>query len=79
MTTKSTQQQSSVRVSLLIGAATFARATADVFDRGVLTISSIDDARYLAQYPDGSWIDATVYDAAGHVLFGFTARQEATR
>lgn len=62
---------SSVRVELPIGESTFARATADVFTSGELTVTSIDTGAEMRVFPFGTWSHATVYDASGNVLFGF--------
>lgn len=56
-----------------IGTATFPRCTADILERGVLTISSIDDEAVIREFPKGTWCSATVYGSDGHLQFSFTA------
>lgn len=53
--------------------ATYARAVADVFERGVLTISACDDERELDTFAPGDWKAADVVDDNG----GFMYRLEA--
>ena len=60
---------SHVRVELPIGWATYPRCIADVFDHGVLTITTTDDNVALQVYPPDQWIEAAVYDdSTGYVV-----------
>ena len=44
------------------GEATFPRCQADVFDNGVLTITSRDDDAIIREFQPGQWVEAVVYD-----------------
>lgn len=52
-----------VLVEKPIGEATFPRCTADMFDRGVLTVTSLDDDAIIEGLPAGSWLRARVVNA----------------
>lgn len=52
-----------VLVTKPIGEATFSRCTADMFDRGVLTVTSIDDDAIIEELPAASWLRARVVNA----------------
>lgn len=61
---------SHVRVELPIGWATYPRCLADVFDHGVLTITTTDDNLELQVYLPDQWIEAAVYDdSTGYVVY----------
>jgi len=62
------ERPTAVRVICRIGETTFARASADVFDDDVLTISWMD-GRVAEQYPSDRWRSAAVYDADGYPLY----------
>lgn len=53
--------------------ATFPRCEADVFEKGVLTITAKDDGFVLREYQPGEWIDATAYDANDHIQYHLSA------
>lgn len=48
---------------------TFLGATADSFDRGVLTISAIATEQEIRVFGPHEWLDAVAYDRNGNVLF----------
>lgn len=52
-----------VHVEKPIGEATFARCTADMFERGVLTVTSVDDGAEIEPLPAGAWLRARVINA----------------
>lgn len=58
-----------VRVVLPIGEATFPRCEADVFQKGILTITAIDDGYVMRNYEPGEWREAVAYDAFGHLSY----------
>lgn len=58
------------------GDAIFHNATADSFERGVLTISASDGLE-LRPFPPGDWRAATVFDSRGNVLYSIRAGQPA--
>jgi hypothetical protein len=62
-----------VYVTHPIGYARFARATADQFTAGVLTITSVDDDRVFEELHPDTWERAQVIDEeTGWVTFAFT-------
>lgn len=48
---------------------TFIGATADSFERGVLTVSSIRTEEELRVFGPSEWLDVVAYDERGNVLF----------
>lgn len=65
---------SHVEVSLPIGSATFPRCTADVFDPGVLTVTTLDENVVTQVYERGRWRQAKVVDDKDcYTLFAFDA------
>lgn len=68
-----------VRVTLPIGEATFPRATASVFEKDVLTISSVDTDYILEEYGPDRWLSCSVYDAGGWPVFWFVNSQQEER
>ncbi len=57
-----------------------ARCEADVFDRGVLTISSIDGGPLPVRvFQPGTWTKAIVFDAKGWPLYWFYASDGAVK
>ena len=56
-----------------IGEVFFSRCTADIFEIGTLTITSLEDEREVRVYPPGVWRSCTVYDMHHQWLFSFTA------
>jgi len=65
------------RVELPSGTASFARAVADEFVVGKLSIISIDDGRCLREYERPQWRQAIVYDCDGTVAYTFLADPDA--
>ena len=66
----------SVEVIQKGGSKTYARATADVFERGTLTVSWLDpeSGQYgpADVFPADAWLECNVLGADGQTLFGFT-------
>lgn len=62
-----------VHVLCPIGECHFSLCTADVFDIDTLTITVIEDGLELRTFQPGTWVEATVFDSRGNVLFGFTS------
>lgn len=71
------EQVSSVRVVLVHGEATFARAEVDEFEPGQLTITAIADGRTMQTYAPGTWLSATRYQHGHPVHFYTSALLEA--
>lgn len=45
---------------------TFARCVADVFEDGILTITSVDNGYLMKEYRPDQWREVTVYAASGY-------------
>lgn len=66
-----------VLVECPIGECSFALCTADVFDPNTLTITVIEDGLELRTFAPGTWVNASVYDSRGNLLFALYAGQPA--
>lgn len=60
-----------ITVTLPIGAATFARCHADVFDADTLTVTSVDTGREIQVFGPDRWLDADATDDAGNPVYHF--------
>ena len=68
-----------VHVVRAVGDTFHSRCTADSFEPGVLTISSLDEPLSLPLprvYGPGEWIEATVYGVGGYPEFSMMAEKE---
>lgn len=64
-----------------IGETYCARCEADVFEKGILTISSIDEPDAVLPvrvFQPGQWKKAIVFDRTGHPLYWFYASESGT-
>lgn len=68
-----------VSVIQRIGSATFPRCTADEFERGVLTVTALDDGRVVRIFTGDTWREATIYDRRGYPEALFTAQKKGGR
>ena len=50
------------------------RCVADQFEKGRLTITSIDDGYELRNYGPTEWYACTVYGSDGHILYSWSNR-----
>jgi hypothetical protein len=62
----------SVEVVTRTGTATFARAVADEFEPGILTVTWTDDERTARVFQPSQWVHAYVRDGNGFPLFAFS-------
>ncbi len=51
------------------GDATFPRCHADIFTRGRLTVTSMDDGAVMRELNPYEWIEAVGYDCYGHISY----------
>ncbi len=61
----------SVEVILVHGSFTAARCDVDIFEGGVLTVTSQDTGAVVETFPDGVWLTAAAYDEGGYPAYSF--------
>lgn len=56
------------------GEVTCPRCVADQFEKGRLSVTSIDDGYELRSYEPDEWAECTVYGSDGHILYSWSNR-----
>ena len=52
---------------------TFSRCNVDILETDTLTVTTCDDEREIRAFRPGTWIDATVRDDRGNLMYHFKA------